>query len=88
MLHQGLVLSTAKPISSPAGAGPEKPASVYQLIGGLFLLFSSSSSSSSSTHPLKGLGLLKTRLTLFSISKQMSRMTLWPPLTDRRPPGW
>lgn len=34
----GTCLSTAKPISSPAWAGPEKPASIYQLIGGLCLL--------------------------------------------------
>lgn len=65
----GTCVSTAEPISSPARAGPEDPASVYQLIGGLFWLFSSSSPSTN--HPLKGLGLLKTHLTLFSISKQM-----------------
>lgn len=64
----GTCVSTAKPIS-PARAGPEDPASVRQLIGGLFLLFSSSSSSTN--HPLKGMGLLKTHLTLFSLSEQM-----------------
>lgn len=59
----GTCVSTAKPISSPAGAEPEKPASVYQLIGGLFLLFSSSTH-----HTLKELGLLKTYLTFAQTS--------------------